>query len=74
VSSVRKPSLEVTVAVLSFSEDDSILNFRNFMDHPYVPLGSVETINENVELCNCRTGPIKGRETELFLRDKFEDT
>ena len=64
MSSVRKPSLEVTVAVLSLSEYDFILNFRKFMDHPYVPLGSVETISENVELCNCRTGPSKGRETE----------
>lgn len=64
MSSVRKPSLEVTVAVLSLSEYDPILNFRNFVDHPYVSLGSVETINENVELCNCRIGPSKGQEKE----------
>jgi hypothetical protein len=54
----------VTVAVLSLSEYDFIFNFRNFMDHPDVPFGYVETISENVELFNCRTGPSKGRETE----------
>jgi len=64
VSSVRKPSLDVTVAVLNLPEYDPILNFRNFVDNPYVPLGSVETINENVELCYCRIGPSKGQEKE----------